>query len=106
MINLSKKHYAIKLIEEMLPYGISSMRIGAITVNLQHTNIELGYFTFTLLIRHDATKTGLMFNVLHNTSKTTIIESTTDADGGVFYKQTKTFNSKRLAVFNILHNEF
>ena len=104
MIKLKQKHYVIKLIEEMLPYGISSMRIGAIIVNLQYPNNELNYFT--LLIRHDATKTGLMFNILHNTSKTTIIESTTDADGGVFYKQTKTFNSKRLSVFNILHNEF
>ena len=104
MIKLKQKHYVIKLIEEMLPYGISSMRIGALTVNLQYPNNELGYFT--LLIRHDATKTGLMFNILHNAFKTTIIESTTDADGGVFYKQTKTFNSKRLSVFNILHNEF
>lgn len=103
MVKLNQNHYAIKLLKEMLPYGISSMRIGAITVNLQSSNNELGYFT--LLIRHDESKTGLVFNILHNAAKTTIIESTTDIYGGVYYKQSKTFNN-RLSVFNVLHNEF
>lgn len=94
MVKLNQNHYVIKLLKEMLPYGISEMRIGATNVNLQYSNNELGYFT--LLIRHNESKTGLVFNILHNANETTIIESSTDVYGGVCYKQTKTINNNKL----------
>ena len=95
MNKLSENHYVIKLLKEMLPYGITGMKLGGLNVNLQYPNNELEYFT--LLIRHNESRTGLIFNILHNSIDTTIIESTTDVYGGVFYAQTKTINNKKLA---------
>ena len=55
MVKLNQNHYAIKLLKEMLPYGISGMQLGAITVTLNYPEKDIGVYTLSL-INHDIKK--------------------------------------------------
>ena len=64
MTKLNQNHYAIKLLKEMLPYGISGMQLGAITVTLNYPENDIGVYTLSL-INHDIKK-GLVFTLFKN----------------------------------------
>ena len=94
MIELNEEHYAIKLLEKMLPYGVASAQFGAITATLQYPDGDVGAHTLTLV--HNKTNTGLIFTILNNAFNTTIIESEIDWNGGAWYNQHRTISNSKL----------
>ena len=61
MTKLNQNHYAIKLLKEMLPYGISEMQLGAITVALDYPEKDIGIYTLSLINRD--IKKGFVFTL-------------------------------------------
>ena len=73
MIKIDENHYIIKLIREMVPYGIKRMKLGEITVSLQYPDDEINVFILSLINYN--IKKGVTFTLLKNSVNTTIIES-------------------------------
>ena len=73
MIKIDENHYIIKLIREMIPYGIERMKLGEITVSLLYPDDDINIFTLSLI--NDNIKKGVAFTLLKNPVNTTIIES-------------------------------
>lgn len=94
MIKITKQHYIIKLLAQLIPHGVATAQYGDITVNVQYPDDDLGVFTVTLT--HTALNCGVVFNILNNAENTTIIQSTTDEYGGVWYNAHATINNKYL----------
>ena len=64
MVKLKQNHYAIKLLKEMLPYGISGMQLGAITVTLNYPEQDIGVYTLSLI--NAEIQKGVVFTLFKN----------------------------------------
>ena len=93
MTKLNKNHYAIKLLKEMLPYGISGMQLGAITVTLQYPENNTDAYTLSLI--NAEIQKGVVFNILKHSVNTTVIASKV-CEGEVLYEQATLIPSSNL----------
>ena len=64
MTKLNQNHYAIKLLKEMLPYGISGLQLGAITVTLNYPENDIGVYTLSLI--NAEIQKGVVFTLFKN----------------------------------------
>lgn len=91
MIKIDENHYIIKLIREMIPYGIERMKLGEITVSLQYPDDDINVFTLSLF--NFNIKKGLVFTLLKNPVNTTIIEGKVCGREVQFVQQATISNS-------------
>lgn len=94
MVKLNKQHWAIKAVRDFIAKGVQRQTIGAVILTINAPD-ETGLFIITA--RHTTANATLQYIAMVANGTVTLIQSTIDPYGSVFYTAKQTSNSHTLS---------
>lgn len=95
MVKLNKQHWVIKALRNYIAYGIQQQITGAVILTVTAPYDDIGLYIITAY--HTTANTTLCYVVLVANGATTLIRTTTDAYGGLYYTAKQTNNTQALS---------